>query len=229
MTKSLFYLCIPMLLLSKEICLDIDKNISTNTMQSTVPEFIVVQDTDLKNDLKMKRSFAKDFLKTINEKEKEKLTYATIETLYKYQKDKIFEKEKATNITDDIAYSYYIVNKEKFFIPEQINLRIFIFKNKKDADNFDKNSTNVEVKDFHNLPADGILPEISLAILNLNPNEISETFLYNKHYSRVSYTNKSKSSYAPFENVKETIKNELLKKKQNEILQKIYAGDQWSK
>lgn len=211
-----------MLLLSKDLCFDVDKNISAEIIQSIIPSFLIIQNSDLEDAFKMKQFFAKKFLKTLTNEDKEKLQYTLIDTLYKYQIDKIYKEEKATNITDDIAYSYYLANKEKYFLPEQVDLKVLIFKDKKEADTFDQNSSKFETNQFLNLSIENLLPEISLAILNLNPNEISKTILSNDHYIRASYTNKRKSHYASFEEVKESIKNTLLEKKQNEIIEKIY-------
>lgn len=221
--RYLFILLTPYILFASQINIKIDNNVSLETMKSSVRKGFIIEDEVIKEDLDKKVLLANKFIKNLTDAKNDKIKFLTIKSLSDLETNEILNKEKI-NVTDEIAYSYYLANKdEKYTSKGSVDLAVLTFDDKKQADSYSLDSNKTKPKDtkfYNKLSLDDITPNFLLAILNLEKNTLSDTLVFNKNYIRVYYTQKDTSGYKAYNEVKEDIINYLVGKNQEDLINK---------
>lgn len=223
--KFLVFLFLPVLIFAKDICISTD-DISTDTLRFMLPKTIKVDDKELHKNYKRKVLLANLYLKDMTKTKKEIIDYVTISELSELSIDEILKKEKQENITEEIAKSYYVANKDEFKKPKTIDLVVLTFKNKKEADSYNKDKNlpkPEETNIFENLNVDSLMPSYSLAVKDLETNKLSDTFMQNNKNIRIYITKVDHARSLDFEEAQEEIKSLLANKNKIAILNKIYG------
>lgn len=217
-------LLLPFLLNAQSITFSIDDNLSLETLRESVPPTLIVGDEEVQKSFNKELFFAKNFLKDAKEKDLQSAKLNLINFFYKKEVQKLFEKEKI-NITEDISYSYYLDNKNKYTIPALIDYTILVFKTEEDAKNFtleQNNKIKPESRIRNSKFIQSELPRsFSLALMNLKPYSLSEIFTYNDKITRLYYISKIDAKAQDYQDVKAQIENYLFSLKRKEILNKI--------
>lgn len=217
----------PLMLCAKPINFSVDTNISLDTLKAFVPRGVIVEDKFVKNDYEKNLFFAKRYLDSMNKDEKQKASFVFLKTLANLELEKIYQKEKAVNISDDIAYSYYLSHKDDFKTPKSVDMVVLTFKNETDAQKYSLEQNRPKPQDkkvYNDFSFSNMIPNFLFTLTNLEANTLSSINRYNDKFIRIYYTKIRESSFQPYKQVKNHIKNILLSKKQTEIADKIYLG-----
>ncbi len=223
--RILYVLMLPLFLCATEVGkLKLNESIPIETLKDSVPSNFIVTDDVIKDDYSRKLFFAKMYLKEMTETEKLSLDFSIITLLNNLEIKKILDKE-ALKINDDISYSYYLANKNKYIIPASITLHILTFKTKKDADTYDINKKLPKPKTkktYKKFEIESLSPNYVLALQNLDSKTLTQTYKVKDKYIRVYYTDKKEISYRPYNQVKKSIVDYLLNQKQRDFLDEFY-------
>lgn len=221
-TRIAFIAVAPLFLFANEICITPDSNVSVDYLRQFVPSSLVVENDQIKKAYNRDVIFANRFLANITKNEKIKVSIATTQTLSNLYIQDLLKKEQI-DISDDIAYSYYVVNKNKFKTQETMNIMVLTFDNKKNAENYNIKTMLPKPEDkkfYKDFKVKGLSPNYTLVLNTLEPKELSKTYAVNKKYVRTYYYSKKPEKYREFKDVKITIKKLLAEKKRNEIIEK---------
>ncbi len=212
-----------------ELRFDTNKDVSLNTLRDFIPGGLIVQDDEVKRAYQQKKFFVNRYLNNnkLSDKDKGYLRNVLLNGIYSLALKDIFEKEKI-NITKDVSYSYYLANKDRFRVPDTIDVYVLTFKDKEDAKSYslsDRNSSvSFSINRFESLNVDDLKPSFALSLFDLKENQLTDVIVRNKKYIRMYYNNKKVDSYFSYEDVKEDIEKLLFSKKKMKILDKIREG-----
>ncbi len=207
--------------------LKLNEDISLETLQNTVPRGVIVSSDEVKKDYKRKLFFAKKYLKNMTRDQELILDLEIINLLSTLEIKKLLAK-KALKISDDVSYSYYLANKQRYILPATFDLYILTFNKKEDADKYEINRNIPKPeskKKYRNFEIDSLTPNYVLALHDLKENTLTKTYKVKDKFIRVYFANKKDISYVPYEQVKQNIVDDLLQKKQREFLNEAYKNE----
>lgn len=218
MIKSVFILFTLFFILHAENVVSV-KNLTGDFLfkiaKENLPIGFSTSDSEIKNKINKDITLTKMYLNGMSEEEQNNLKYFILTNISLKMKKKILDKARKT-ITDDMAKSYYIVNKKRFYTDRIVDIYLYRFKAKEDVE---------KIKNIEDLPGKGkksiypnivygkMMPNYLLQADSLKPKQLSKINKINDEYVLFYYVVQRERGLTPYANAKIAIKETLLQKR----------------